>query len=74
MNFQVRFNGVPCVREDLYDGTNPEVLEQLALFDSRSSAEAFVHDVCGQMHMGGNPDEFQIVPSCCVETGTPGEA
>jgi|TARA_R110000824_G_scaffold6539_4_gene30182 hypothetical protein len=52
-----------CWREDLYDGDNPQVLQQDAVFVTREEAETFIADMCDLMHMGGNRAWFRIVRS-----------
>lgn len=57
------FLWIDCVREDLlesFDGDSRDLPR--ALFPLRADAERFITDLCLLMHMGGDPDDFRIVP------------
>lgn len=52
-----------CIREDLleaFDGVTDDL--PVARFHNRADAETFISDMCALMHMGGDPDDFRIVP------------
>jgi hypothetical protein len=52
---------LPAVREDLYDGTNDEVLERTAEFATPEDAEQFIHEIRGLIHCGGSDIDFRVV-------------